>query len=156
MECTRKPLAGYPQRRPGAAALAWVHGCRAVVAGANAAVFSLINILMFPMLPVREPQQLVEFLVLYPGDPPLNVFSWHRKPWMEKPARNLSSADFQVDLLEHVGQYPHEVTVVVLDVWRKILPFHEIWVDPLLIVPRAKRPPCQEALGHPSLVFHFG
>jgi hypothetical protein len=97
MECTRKPLAGYPLRHPGAAALAWVHGCRAVVAGANAAVFSLINILMFPMLPVREPQQLVEFLVLYPGDPPLNVFSWHRKPWMEKPARNLSSADFQVD-----------------------------------------------------------
>jgi hypothetical protein len=64
MECTRKPLAGYPLRHPGAAALAWVHGCRAVVAGANAAVFSLINILMFPMLPVREPQQLVEFLVL--------------------------------------------------------------------------------------------
>src|ERR1022692_361646 len=80
MECTRKPLAGYPLRRPGAAALAWFHARCTVVAGANAAVFSLINILMFPMLPVREPQQLFEFLVLYPGDPPLNVFSWHRKP----------------------------------------------------------------------------
>jgi hypothetical protein len=76
MDCTRKPLAGYLLRRPGAAALAWVHGCRAVVAGANAAVFSLINILMFPMLPVREAQQLVEFLILYPGNSPLNVFSW--------------------------------------------------------------------------------
>src|ERR1039458_7747567 len=113
MECTRKPLAGYPLRRPGAAALAWFHARCTVVAGANAAVFSLINILMFPMLPVREPQQLFEFLVLYPGDPPLNVFSGHRNPCMKKPARNLSSADFQVDLLEHVGQYPPMTSYVL-------------------------------------------
>jgi putative ABC transport system permease protein len=43
--------------------------------GANTAVFSLINTLMLRTLPVPEPRQLVEFLVLYPGDPPLNVFS---------------------------------------------------------------------------------
>jgi len=44
--------------------------------GANTAIFSLIDTLMLRMLPVQEPRQLVEFLTLYPGDPPLNVFSW--------------------------------------------------------------------------------
>ena len=37
--------------------------------GANTAVFSLINTLMLRMLPVREPQQLVELLQKYPGEP---------------------------------------------------------------------------------------
>src|ERR1017187_403351 len=44
--------------------------------GANTAIFSLIHTLMLRILPVRNPGQLVEFLVHYPGDPPLNVFSW--------------------------------------------------------------------------------
>jgi predicted permease len=44
--------------------------------GANTAIFSLIHTLMLRLLPVREPEQLVEFLNQYPGDPPLNVFSW--------------------------------------------------------------------------------
>jgi putative ABC transport system permease protein len=44
--------------------------------GANTAIFSLINTLMLRMLPVYEPERLVEFLVLYPGDPPGNFFSW--------------------------------------------------------------------------------
>ena len=45
--------------------------------GANTAIFSLMNTLMLRMLPVQQPEQLVEFLNQYPGgDPPLNVFSW--------------------------------------------------------------------------------
>jgi MacB-like periplasmic core domain len=44
--------------------------------GANTAVFSLINAVMLRELPVREPQQLVELLSRYPGDPPYNGFSW--------------------------------------------------------------------------------
>jgi len=44
--------------------------------GANTAIFSLIHTLMLRRLPVREPDQLVEFLNQYPGDPALNVFSW--------------------------------------------------------------------------------
>jgi putative ABC transport system permease protein len=43
--------------------------------GANTAIFSLINTLMLHMLPVRDPEQLVELLNQYPGDPPLNGFS---------------------------------------------------------------------------------
>ena len=43
--------------------------------GANTAIFSLINTLMLRPLPVERPQELVEFLNQYPGDPPLNVFS---------------------------------------------------------------------------------
>jgi predicted permease len=40
--------------------------------GANTAVFSLINTLMLRMLPVRNPEQLVEMLHQFPGDPRLH------------------------------------------------------------------------------------
>ena len=44
--------------------------------GANTAIFSLINTLMLRMLPVREPQQLVEFLSAYPSEPRRNGFPY--------------------------------------------------------------------------------
>ena len=62
------------RRSPGFAAVALLSLSLGI--GANTAIFSLINTLTLRMLPVPEPRQLVEFLVLYPGDPPLNVFSW--------------------------------------------------------------------------------
>ena len=43
--------------------------------GANTAIFSLINTLMLRMLPVRDPQQLVELLNKYPGEPRGSYFS---------------------------------------------------------------------------------
>ena len=43
--------------------------------GANTAIFSLIDPLVFRSLPVREPGRLVEFTWLYPGDPSMNLFS---------------------------------------------------------------------------------
>jgi predicted permease len=42
--------------------------------GANTAIFSLIDPLLFRDLPVRDPSRLVEFVWRYPGDPPLNLF----------------------------------------------------------------------------------
>jgi putative ABC transport system permease protein len=44
--------------------------------GANTAIFSLVNALMLRSLPVRHPEQLVEMLWKYPGDPRLNNFGW--------------------------------------------------------------------------------
>lgn len=45
--------------------------------GANTAIFSLINTLMLRMLPVQRPEQLVELLQKYPGEPRGNgYFSW--------------------------------------------------------------------------------
>jgi predicted permease len=44
--------------------------------GANTAIFSLINTLMLRFLPVRDPEQLVELLHRYPGEPRMNGFSW--------------------------------------------------------------------------------
>ena len=49
--------------------------CRSGI-GANTAIFSLINILMLRLLPVKDPQQLVELLSRYPGEPRINAFSW--------------------------------------------------------------------------------
>ena len=43
--------------------------------GANTAIFSLVHTLLLRRLAVRQPDQLVEFLVHYPGDPPGNYFS---------------------------------------------------------------------------------
>ena len=43
--------------------------------GANTAIFSLVYTVILRKLPVQHPEQLVEFLNEYPGDPPLNFFS---------------------------------------------------------------------------------
>ena len=43
--------------------------------GANSAIFSLVDPLLFRDLPVREPASLVEFTFQFPRDPLLNMFS---------------------------------------------------------------------------------
>jgi len=48
----------------------------AVGIGANAAIFSLVDTLMLRSLPVRQPEQLVEMVFKFPGDPPLNLYPW--------------------------------------------------------------------------------
>jgi hypothetical protein len=48
----------------------------AVGIGANTAIFSLVNTLMLRSLPVRQPEQLVEMVFKYPGDPRLNLSPW--------------------------------------------------------------------------------
>jgi predicted permease len=42
--------------------------------GANSAIFSLVDPLVFRDVPVRDPASLVQFTYRYPGDPPLNIF----------------------------------------------------------------------------------
>jgi hypothetical protein len=42
--------------------------------GANSVIFSLINAVMLPALPVREPGELVQLLSRYPGEPRMNNF----------------------------------------------------------------------------------
>jgi hypothetical protein len=44
--------------------------------GANTAIFSLINTVMLRSLPVNHPEQLVELLSRYPGEPRMSSFSW--------------------------------------------------------------------------------
>lgn len=55
------------RRTPGFTAVAVLS--LALGIGANTAVFSLIDALMLRLLPVREPQRLVELLQKYPGEP---------------------------------------------------------------------------------------
>ncbi len=43
--------------------------------GANSAIFSLVDPLVFRDVPVRDPASLVQFTFQYPRDPPLNIFS---------------------------------------------------------------------------------
>jgi putative ABC transport system permease protein len=42
--------------------------------GANSAIFSLLDPLLFRDVPVRDPAGIVQFTFQYPGDPPLNNF----------------------------------------------------------------------------------
>jgi predicted permease len=62
------------RRSPGFAAVAVLS--LALGIGANTAIFSLINTLMLRSLPVSHPEQLVELLSRYPGEPRLSSFSW--------------------------------------------------------------------------------
>ena len=48
----------------------------ALVIGANVAIFSLINAVVLTPLPVRQPENLVELLFKFPGDPRLNDYWW--------------------------------------------------------------------------------
>jgi predicted permease len=61
------------RRAPAFAAFAVVTLTLAI--GANTAIFSLADALLFRDLPVRDPGSLVQFSWRYPGDPPLNLFS---------------------------------------------------------------------------------
>ena len=62
------------RRTPGFTAVALLS--LALGIGANTAIFGLIHTLMLRLLPVREPEQLVELLNKYPGEPHVNGFSW--------------------------------------------------------------------------------
>jgi putative ABC transport system permease protein len=62
------------RRSPGFAATAILSIALGI--GANTAIFSLMNTLMFRSLPVSHPEQLVELLSRYPGEPRMNSFWW--------------------------------------------------------------------------------
>jgi predicted permease len=62
------------RRSPGFTAVAVVS--LALGIGANTAIFSLINTLMLRSLPVSHPEQLVELLSRYPGEPRTSAFWW--------------------------------------------------------------------------------
>jgi putative ABC transport system permease protein len=68
------------RRTPGFTAVAVLS--LALGIGANTAIFSLIDTLMLRTLPVRDPQQLVELLNTYPGDPRLNTYSFDACQYM--------------------------------------------------------------------------
>jgi putative ABC transport system permease protein len=60
------------RRTPGFTAVALLTLTLAI--GANTAIFSLVDPLLFRDLPVRDPASLVQFTFHYPLDPPLNMF----------------------------------------------------------------------------------
>ena len=62
------------RRSPGFTAVALLS--LALGIGANTAIFSLIDSIMLRMLPVPQPEQLVELLNRYPGEPRGNWFSF--------------------------------------------------------------------------------
>src|SRR6266540_2303970 len=62
------------RRSPGFAVIAI--GILALGIGANTAIFSVLNAVMWRTLPVQAPEELVEPLSKHPSDPRMNAFSW--------------------------------------------------------------------------------
>jgi predicted permease len=62
------------RRSPGVTAVAVLS--LALSIGANTAIFSLINTLILRPLPVSQPEELVQLLSRYPGEPRMSSFSW--------------------------------------------------------------------------------
>ncbi len=76
------------RRSPGFSAVAALS--LALGIGSNTAIFSLINTLMLRTLPVSKPEQLVELLHTYPGDPPVNGYSQEMFRYMRDHNQKLS------------------------------------------------------------------
>jgi hypothetical protein len=62
------------RRSPGFTAVAVLS--LALGIGANTAIFSMIQTVMLRLLPVQEPERLVEVLNKFPGQDRWNAFSW--------------------------------------------------------------------------------
>src|SRR5690242_3056803 len=62
------------RRSPGFTAVAVLS--LALGIGANTAIFNLMNTVMLRALPVAHPEQLVQFLQKYPGEPRGGYWSW--------------------------------------------------------------------------------
>lgn len=45
--------------------------------GTNTAVFTVLDAIVLRDLPVRDPEQLVELVSQYPGEPRMNIFQWN-------------------------------------------------------------------------------
>ena len=77
----------------------------ALAMSATAAVFSILNAFMLRKLPVREPDELVEFLSRYPGEPRMYSFGWadyeryrdHSRSFSAIIAAGPSKAPFEVE-----------------------------------------------------------
>src|SRR6267378_3830567 len=52
--------------------------------GANTAIFSLLNAVVLRLLPLRNPQQLVQFTYTFPANGPENWNSWFGYPHLER------------------------------------------------------------------------
>ena len=100
------------RRSPGFTAVALVTLTLAI--GANTAIFSLVDPLMFRDLPVRDPRSLVQFTWLYPGDPPLNMFSLHDAERYRRQATVLSDVTGLAPLMPEASNGENAISATVV------------------------------------------
>ena len=89
------------RRSPGFTAVAIIS--LALGIGANTAIFSLINTIMLRMLPVSHPQQLVQFLQKYPGEP-RGYWPWNRPNFEHFRDQNHSFAELTCTSFDNLAR----------------------------------------------------
>jgi predicted permease len=100
------------RRGPGFTAIAVLS--LALGIGANTAIFSLIDTVMLRLLPVEQPERLVELLAKYPGQGRDNAFSWQGYEYMRDHTQVLSG------LIADCPNYAHFHVRVEGSAWENV------------------------------------
>lgn len=101
--------------------------------GANTAIFSLMNTVMFRLLPVRNPDSLVELLQKYPGEPRGNGY-WTWKDYEHFSAYNTVFSDIVGTSFDNILRLQTEKGVPQHAVGEYVTPnyFSELGVQPAM------------------------
>ena len=69
-------------------------------------------------------------------------------------SNGLLSHYFQSDFFEIGGDFLYRIAIVLFHITGQLIPFDKVWSDSVAVVSLAQPPAAEQAVRHPSGVFH--